>query len=468
MKIVVNDEKLYDELVLILKLYYTEDEIASRDITFDINQDVKDNVINTMIKVTGEYNYIDFRSDKILNSRFPMKYHKRYSKLALYFALKQFNPTKFLPWGSLTGIRPTKLYYELLNDNDNSHFATINQFVNEFDVSLDKAEMCSKIIQNQNIVRDDKYVDFYVNIPFCTTKCYYCSFISSPLSQCKQYVEPYIDALIKEIEAAKAMIKDRGLEVKTMYMGGGTPTALTAEQLDRVLDTLDYNVSEFTVEAGRPDTITKEKLDVLKKHGVTRISINPQSFSNKTLKAIGRSHTAEDIIEAYRLAIPYDFSVNMDLIAGLNKESFATFKKSVDMTIDCAPDNITVHTLSIKKASSLKENGGDISTEKNTEKMITYSISALQKAGYKPYYLYKQKNMIGNLENIGYFRDTPCIFNIDTMEEVCSIVACGANAISKRYYVKDNKIERQANLKNLQEYITRIDEMIEKKNNLFK
>ena len=235
-----------------------------------------------------------------------------------------------------------------------------------------------------------------------------------------------------------------------------------------MLSVIDYNVSEFTVECGRPDTITKEKLDVLKNHNVTRISINPQTFCDKTLKEIGRSHTSKDILEAYKLSMNYDFTINMDLIAGLSHETFSTFKKSISKALDYAPDNITIHTLSIKRGSELKENNSPTSSEFDVEKMVEYSYRTLIDAGYKPYYLYKQKNMIGNLENIGYYREKPSVFNIDSMEEFASIIACGANAISKRYYSLDNKIERFANLKNIDEYINRIDEMIEKKNQLFK
>ena len=282
-------------------------------------------------------------------------------------------------------------------------------------------------------------------------------------------VEPYIQALIKEIDATKEMIKSKNYLINSIYIGGGTPTSLTADQLDLILNHIDYNVKEFTVECRRPDTITEDKLQVLKNHGVTRISINPQTFCNKTLQQIGRNHTSKDILEAYKMALKYGFDINMDLIAGLGTETLSTFKKSINKALDFAPENITVHTLSIKRGSNLKENGGDTSSIKNVMKMIDYSHKSLTDAGYKPYYLYKQKNMIGNLENIGYFKDNKlCVFNVDSMEEFASIIACGANAISKRYYYIDNKIERFANLKNIQEYISRIDEMIAKKNDLFK
>ena len=461
-----NNEKLLDELNLVVKLFYTTEEIDEKDIEFNIEQSVDGLDIYTQCTNSLTDTIIE-RNDTIKDIKFPDRYTKRYAKLAIFECLQSFFPNKVLPWGSLTGIRPTKLYYELIKECGSPSKA-MDELVDTFKVTLPKAQLVREIIKNQkHIIKNDNLVDLYINIPFCPTKCYYCSFISSPISQCRHQVEPYLEALFKEIDATKELISRKNYIVKSIYIGGGTPTILDEFQLDRLLSKIDYMVDEFTVECGRPDTITKEKLDVLAKHNVTRISINPQTFCNKTLKEIGRNHTSKDIIDAYKLALNYDFSINMDLIAGLGNETLLTFKKSLNKAIECAPDNITVHTLSIKRASNLKMEGGDTSTVENVEKMIEYSYPALIKAGYKPYYMYKQKNMIGNLENIGYFKDKLSIFNIDSMEEFASIIACGANAISKRFYSLNNKIERFANLKNVQEYITRIDEMIEKKNNLF-
>ena len=465
--VIVDNEKLLDELNLVVKLFYTSQDIEEKNIDFVVKQTTSGIDIHTEC-----YSNITdariVRDDKIRNKNFPDRFLKRYSKLALFDLLQTFFPDKILPWGSLTGIRPTKLYYELIKEFDGDYMKAMNELVDTFKVTPKKAQLVKEIIKNQkNIIKNDNLVDLYVNIPFCPSKCYYCSFISAPIDKCRDQLEPYLDALIKEINATKQLIEKKCYIVKSIYIGGGTPTILSAEQLDYLLSSIGYNVSEFTVECGRPDTITKEKLDILSKHGVTRISINPQTFCNKTLKTIGRNHTSKDIIDAYKLALNYNFSINMDLIAGLGGETLTTFKKSLKKAIECYPDNITVHTLSIKRGSELKTDGGDVSTVNSVEKMIEYSYPTLVDAGYKPYYMYKQKNMIGNLENIGYFRDKVSIFNIDSMEEFASIIACGANAISKRFYSLNNKIERFANLKNINEYITRIDEMIEKKNKLF-
>ena len=466
-KINVTDEKLLDELKLVVKLFYSDIEIENLDMEFNIEQNIED--INITTKITTNFDENIYQSQDIIKDiKFPERYKKRYAKLLLFDILKKLNPEKKLSWGSLTGIRPTKLYYELIKENKGDKSKALSEFIDKFGVSYEKAMLTREIIRNQSfVIKNENLVDLYVNIPFCPSKCYYCSFISMPIDKCREQLEPYLKALKKEIIEAKKLIEQKNYLIKSIYIGGGTPTILSAEQLDDLLNIIDYDVNEFTVECGRPDTITKEKLDVLKKHNVTRISINPQTFCNKTLKEIGRTHSAEDILQAYKLAINYDFCINMDLIAGLGHEKQTTFKKSLNKAIEFAPDNITVHTLSIKRGSELKEQDSQVSSDEEVIKMLEYSYKALSDAGYKPYYLYKQKNMIGNLENIGYFRQKPSVFNIDSMEEFASVIACGANAISKRYDALNNKIERFANLKNINEYINRIDEMIAKKNELF-
>ncbi|MCI5714534.1 MAG: coproporphyrinogen dehydrogenase HemZ [Firmicutes bacterium] len=470
MNLICSNEKFNDELLLVVKLFFSPTEVEESDLNIKVDYNILDNNLSYDISISGIFNK-SLHNDKILTKQQlekEDKYVKRYLKISLYDMLSQLTQ-KTMPWGSLTGIRPTKLFYELKKELGSSILAK-NELINTFRVSPQKAEVVMEVTRNQSRIEiNDNLVDLYINIPFCTTKCYYCSFISAPIAQCQQYVEPYIDALLKELNAVKQIINKNNYIVKSIYMGGGTPTALSHEQLDRILTQITYPVSEFTVEAGRPDTITKEKLDVLKKHGVTRISINPQTFSNRTLKQIGRAHTSQDIIDAYNMALPYDFSINMDLIAGLSNESFNTFKNSLNKTLELHPDNITVHTLSVKRTSKLSEGEGDKGTVDEVTKMIDYSYKKLTEAGYSPYYLYKQKNMVGNLENLGYtLKNKECIFNIDSMEEVATIVAVGANAISKRFFSLTNRIERNANVKNLNDYISRIDEIISKKQEFFK
>ncbi len=468
MEFVCTDEKLKDELLLVIKLFYGENY---NDVKICINHDytISDNIITNNVTITDKRTHNFTLVDNMpQNDKSEYKYIKRYAKLCLYKALSKYTH-KSLPWGSLTGIRPTKLLYELSNNDKNQLKTATKTLKNVFYVSKKKSDIAKEIIENQNIVRDDKCVDFYINIPFCPTKCRYCSFVSGGLKECGHLLDPYLVALKYEIQKSLTFLKENGYKIKTIYIGGGTPTTLSAEQLDSLLTSIDVSVKEFTVESGRPDTITKEKLDVLSKHKVTRICINPQTFCDSTLIAIGRDHTTKDTISAYNLARCYDFIINMDLIAGLEDEDFSTLKNSLNTAISLAPDNITVHTLSVKRASRLISEEHILQNAKLVEKMTDYSYRRLKKNDYHPYYLYKQKNMIGNLENIGYYKgDTKCVFNIDSMEECASIFACGANAISKRYWSKIDRIERWANVKNINEYISRIDEMLDKKFALFK
>ena len=436
-------------------------------IYFDMQQNGKNLFVKFKIdfgdSVSEDEDFIQIEDYK--NELEKKRYIKRAVKKFLYQMLvKKFG--KELPWGALTGIRPTKVAYELLDSGVDKFFIK-EELEKRFLVSPDKAKLVDKIIKNQTcIIKNDKLVDVYINIPFCPSKCSYCSFISAEYSKVEKIIPEYINSLIKEIRAVKQIIVDDLYIVRSIYIGGGTPTVLSAQYLEKILSELTFDVVEFTVECGRPDTITKEKLDVLKKYGVTRISINPQTFVDSTLKRIGRKHTSSDVIQAYKLALDYDFSVNMDLIAGLPNETLRGFKKTINTTLELYPDNITIHTLALKRGSTLAEEKHE--NENNiTEQMVTFGQKTLMENGYKPYYMYKLKNQNAGLENVGFYRDKVCVFNIDSMEETASILACGANAITKRVYAIENRIERQANVKFATDYISRVDELIQKKKNLF-
>ncbi len=337
----------------------------------------------------------------------------------------------------------------------------------KFFVSQSKAELVCSILNNQKcIIKNDKTIDLFINIPICPTRCNYCSFISSELCKVADRVDEYLDCVIKELEAAKKLISQKLYIVRNIYIGGGTPTVLTDAQLERLLSHISYGVREFTVECGRADTITESKLQILKKHNVTRISINPQTFCESTLKKIGRQTTNKQVFDAYMLALSYGFDVNMDIIAGLTDEKLSHFKRTMKTLLELFPENITVHTLSVKNAAQIR--GTEISNEAEVPKMIDYAQKVLKESGYKPYYLYRQKHQLAGLENVGYFRDDKiCIFNIDSMEDTSSVVAIGAGAISKRVFNLENRIERQPNCKFIEDYISRIDEMIEKKIKFF-
>ena len=328
------------------------------------------------------------------------------------------------------------------------------------------------ICHNQQSVykTDLDQVDLFVNIPICVSRCSYCSFLSAELGKIKKSVQAYCDLLCRDIARAKELIAKMNKKVRCIYVGGGTPTSFTAEQLDSVLSLLgDIDCREFTVEAGRPDTIDKQKLDIMAKNNVGRISINPQTFNQSTLDAIGRKHSVEDIFRIYEVARQYDFEINMDLIAMLPDESFDDFKHSVDTAISLNPDNITVHTLAMKRGSNLKLEGYDNKQIENLpEQMVDYSFQSLISSGYEPYYMYKQKYMSGNLENIGYCKPgKECVYNIDIIEETHSIIACGAGGISKRLYQAEDRLERLANPKGIDVYLARDEENFDKREEFF-
>jgi coproporphyrinogen dehydrogenase HemZ len=481
MKFITNLTDYENDIMELVRNFYTRKEIECIDDgkVVELNGDLKDENYLVLINIkdgdkTLSKSY-SFTISKKLDDLLKNRYIKRYAKNSLYFALSEFYG-KTLPWGSLTGVRPTKLGYELKESPNVEYMDVRNILKNDFGVSREKTLLVTDIMKNQKcIIKNDNLVNLYINIPFCPTRCSYCSFISTEFSKVEKLMPQYISCLLKEIRAMKKMMADKSLIVNTIYIGGGTPTTLSATQLEVILNELGYPVSEFTVECGRPDTITKDKLNVLKEYGVTRISINPQTFSNKTLKLIGRKHTVKDVYDAYKLALNYDFDINMDLIAGLPKESFRTFKKSIDTAIEFSPANITVHTLAIKNSSLLSQDE-NMSNENEDEehnevvaKMLAYAHKKLKENNYGAYYMYRLKHMCGSLENIGYCKENKqCRFNIYSMEENGSILACGAGGISKRVYLDKDKIERCANVKDTNEYINRIDEMIQRKIDLFK
>lgn len=386
---------------------------------------------------------------------------KRFAKLSLYKALSTFTGQN-LPWGALSGVRPTKLAYQQIKEK-----GEFEEFFNDFmKVNPKKTEIIKKILDNQKgIYQTEKTVtDLYVSIPFCPTRCRYCSFISHDLKSAEKQIDNYIDALVKEIADAKNHVKN----LRSIYIGGGTPVSLSDDRFERILKAIDeLNTGvEYTVEAGRPDRITETNLKLLEKYKVTRICINPQTFNDKTLEKIGRKHTANDIIEKFNLA-KGRFIINMDFIAGLDGETFEDFKYSIDKAISLNPENITVHTLSVKKGSYLAEDGKLLSVSE-IDKMVDYAHEVLDKNGYSPYYLYRQKYMAGSLENTGYFKgDTKCVYNIGVMEEISRNLACGAGAISKEVKFDQEKIERLPAPKDVKTYIEKIDQIIEEKSRFF-
>ncbi len=466
MKIVCENPEFEKDMQDLVNLFYEEDCPFSIQHSFSVNGTTLESKLLIGSGDNVNENVKKYTLPLVMEKLQQKSLLKRHFKNHLYEVLS-FISKKSLPWGSLTGVRPTKFARDLVEKGEIKPHLISEVLIRDYHVSADKAKLASAVLKNQKcIIKNDKLVDLFINIPICPTRCNYCSFISNELCTVSDKVETYLDCVLKELEAVKKVIAEKSYIVRTIYIGGGTPTVLTAEQLERLLSKIAYPVSEFTVECGRADTITREKLDVLKKYGVSRISINPQTFCETTLKRIGRKTTNKQVLDAYMLALEYDFVVNMDIIAGLTGERFATFKRTINTLLELYPQNITVHTLSVKNASQIR--GQEQKYASDVPKMVDFAEKTLQENGYKPYYLYRQKHQLGGLENVGYFRDDHvCIFNVDSMEDVSSVIAVGAGAISKRVFNLENRIERQPNCKFILDYIDRIDEMIEKKINFF-
>ncbi|MBQ4649822.1 MAG: coproporphyrinogen dehydrogenase HemZ [Firmicutes bacterium] len=375
-------------------------------------------------------------------------------------------------WGILTGVRPVKLTGEIFDRLENED-AVRTELAETYLLSEEKTDLLIDTYNYQQEIcgrPDSESVGIYIGIPFCPTRCLYCSFTSNQVGDSE--IARYLEALKKEIVFVGRRMKETGLWPESIYIGGGTPTTLTAEQLDDLLGCVRENIDltgcrEFTVEAGRPDTITYEKLEAIKKHGIGRISINPQSMKERTLELIGRSHKPGDIVQAFQKAdwvgIPM---VNADLIAGLPEEEPEDFAETMDRILALDPKNITVHTLAVKRASRLIDLDKDFHFKQaeRVKKMLEISKEKLKNAGFRPYYLYRQKNMAGSFENVGYCKEgTPCIYNIRIMEEKQTIIALGAGGISKMYYPEENRLERVPNVSNYEIYISRLEEMLERK-----
>lgn len=426
-----------------------------------------------------EYEIIDVTDDKIgEDKKSPdFKEYKNSLKRDLFRTLAEatsYSP----PWGILTGVRPVKLVGEIFKESSDEE-SVRKRLREDYLISEEKENLLIDIYKLQQKIPGAPMTSsaaLYIGIPFCPTRCLYCSFTSNQSSE--DEILRYLEALKKEIRYVGRRIKETGLSVESIYIGGGTPTTLSAGQLDDLLCEVEKNLNlkelkEFTVEAGRPDTITMDKLKVISNHGIRRISINPQSMKAETLDLIGRNHKPNDIEEAFTKAKAARIDlVNADLIAGLPEESPADFKETLRRIIALEPKNITVHTLAVKRASRLVEEDPNYHYRQGeiVGEMLKIADKMLRDKGYKPYYLYRQKHMAGGFENIGWCKDEEaCIYNIRIMEENQSIIALGAGAISKIFFPGENRLERIANVGNYQVYIERLDEMLQRKeDNFFK
>ncbi len=380
--------------------------------------------------------------------------------------------TSYVPrWGLLTGVRPSKLMLRLMEDMGKADAQ--KYFTDKLLVSEEKTALAMSVAEwEEKIIARSKKNSFslYISIPFCPTRCSYCSFVSHSIEKTKKLMAPYVENLCEEIKLTGEIAKELGLCLETVYFGGGTPTTLTAEQLEKLLTTVEENFDlstcfEYTVEAGRPDTVTREKLEVLKKKGVTRISINPQTFNDSVLENIGRKHTSEETLNAFRLARETGFdNINMDLIAGLSGDTLESFSHTLDVIKTLDPENVTVHTLALKRSSTLAGDTTGLSSGILANEMINLSHEKLTKNSYIPYYMYRQSKSLGNLENVGWCKKGyECAYNIFMMEECHTILACGAGAVTKLKDPDSNVIERIFNFKYPYEYNDRLSELFERK-----
>ena len=378
-------------------------------------------------------------------------------------------------WGALAGVRPTKLSTKHLLDGGSVKSAD-KMLKDTYFVEKDRRKLaidCSRSTVKAVNLLNDQDISLYVGIPFCPTRCAYCSFVSRTVGKRTELMTPYLEALAKELSFTGELLKKSGKTVRSVYIGGGTPTTLTSAQMAWLLDTIyaSFDLSrclEFTVEGGRPDTLNAEKLRTIREHGADRMSINPQTMEDHVLKACGRPHKAEDVLRAYKEAVDAGFTaINMDLIAGLPQDSFEGFCRSLDTVISLNPANITVHTLALKKGADLFEKKVALPSQEEVAKMVEYANAQLSKHGYKPYYLYRQKYMSGSFENVGWSRDgLDCLYNIYMMEEIHTILSLGGGGMNK-VNLPNGRLERFHNPKFPEQYIELIDSVLEQKEELF-
>ena len=391
-----------------------------------------------------------------------------------YAAAIQLLP-KLPPWGALSGVRPTKITTKHLLEGGTPKSAD-KLLRDTYYVTPERRELaldCSASTVKAAALLDKSDVSLYVGIPFCPTRCIYCSFVSRTIGRRSDLLEPYLQALPKEIEVTGRLLAKSGRKVRTIYIGGGTPTSLSTEQMIRLLDAIRdaFDLScllEFTVEGGRPDTLDLRKLTAIREHGADRMSINPQTMEDSVLAACRRPHTGEDVLTSFRQAEEAGFkAINMDLIAGLPTDTFEGFKRSLDTTISLNPANITVHTLALKKGADLFEERFGLPTAEMVAQMVDYANAALKAAGYKPYYLYRQKYMSGSFENVGWSRDgQDSLYNIYMMEEVHTIISLGGGGMNK-VNLSDGRLERFHNPKFPEQYIEMIEDVCKQKEEMF-
>lgn len=448
-----NCEALREEIMLVIRAFDCEDEDFTHYFSSSCGK------FFNSIEYAGRF--YDFEEEYKADDELVFKrLAKRSCKLAFYKVISSAKG-KSLPWGALTGIRPTKLAYNEIADGRD-----FEKLFSDACVAPENTALVKKILEVQKGFYKKGGQDLYVSLPFCPSKCDYCSFITAPIENTRKFVGEYVNCVVKELYSIKPFIDN----LRSVYIGGGTPFVLDNAQLTPIyaaINELFGSNFEYTVEAGRPDVFTEEKCALAKEYGVNRICVNPQTFNDETLKKIGRKHTAEQTLSAYAMAEKYGFDINIDLIAGLADETAEDFAYSLERAISLSPASITVHTLSLKSGAKLKENTKKLFVAGIGE-MINISREKLTAAGYEPYYLYRQKYQAGGFENVGWAKcGKACVYNIDVMEEITDNIAVGANAISKRLFGDEDRIERYATPKDIPTYIAKLEKIIADRKNLF-
>ena len=430
--------------------------------------EIKDNVLTVDASVYDKHKTESVTADDEMDLQNALS-------VLLYNVLSDILQIKY-PWGLLYGVRPARRMHALTDSSSEEEAKRV--FREKYLVNYEKTELTASVMHSENKIialSECKSFSLYISIPFCPTRCSYCSFVSHAIENTVKLVDPYVDLLIKEIEETAKYAKSLGLKLETVYFGGGTPTTLSAKNLSRLFEAIEKNfdlitVREYTVEAGRPDTVTKEKLLALKSAGVSRISINPQTFNDDVLKIIGRHHTSAQTLSAFELARNCGFDhINMDFIAGLPSDTLSSFEESLCKGVELDAESITVHTLSLKSGAYMatKESAFDSSPKKIVASMVDFSNKALKENGYHPYYMYRQGKSLGNLENVGWCKDGyDCLYNVFMMDETHTVLAVGAGAVIKLKDPNSGKIERVYNYKYPYEYIDRFDEILKRKQSI--
>ena len=465
MNIKLNDFKYRYDVYQMFNIYFPLDELKFSESEGDYSIIIKDN------KVTFEYK--DIKDEALENKE---EYFKETIKKLIFKNLQKITKDVY-PWGTLVGIRPSKIALKGLREGL-SEEEIKKVFYDKHYALEEKAQLCIDVAKSEDkfVNKDPRNISIYIGMAFCPTRCLYCSFASNPINGNKKLVEPYLKALSYEIKEMSKYVKEKNLKIETIYFGGGTPTSINNEEFENLMN-LIYNSfikenspREFTVECGRPDSITLEKLKTMKRYNVTRISINPQTMNDKTLKLIGRNHTSKDVIEKFKMAKDLGFQdINMDMIIGLPGEGLEEAKHTAKEILKLSPDSLTVHGLSLKRGSIMYENfilkkGLGLKSQEEIMKMYEESRELAKALDIKPYYMYRQKNMVGNMENLGYAKKgKECLYNIEMIEDKQTIIALGADAVTKVVFLEENRLERFANVKDLKGYTERIKELVEGK-----